>query len=326
MSFNHPSLLLIGLLLLACSGEADGDKQVETLPFGGSASGGAAPGTAGAPLGGGITAGSESGGGGGTSSSGQAAQAGSGGAANGGVSSGGEVMGGTSSGAGGAPVAKGPIDFAYWKLQLPIGSGPTSPTTISSAELLAGFSNEYFYIAEDGGQAFMDPEQGVTTSGSTRCRTELREQDPAGGDAGWPSSGTHTMTVEGKVTKMGDGSIAVGQLFNGTDSIPLAELQYTTGRKFTLFYEEAKSAGSTTDLKTSVALNTKYTFQLAMIDGKLSVSINGTQVYTRTPSSGILDNRFYFKVGNYDQSTSRGTPTTVEYSVVEAYKVDIVHQ
>jgi hypothetical protein len=315
---------LTGLLLLACSGEADGDKEVETLPLGGSDSGGAALGTAGAPLGGGITAGSDTGGG--TSSSGQAAQAGGGGAANGGVSSGGEVVGGTSSGAGGAPVAKGPIDFAYWKLQLPIGSGPTSPTTISSAELLAGFSNEYFYIAEDGGQAFMDPEQGVTTSGSTRCRTELREQDPTGGDAAWPSSGTHTMTVEGKVTKMGDGSIAVGQLFNGTDSIPLAELQYTTGRKFTLFYEEAKSAGSTTDLKTSVALNTKYTFQLAMIDGKLSVSINGKQVYTKTPSSGILDNQFYFKVGNYDQSTSRGTPTTEEYSVVEAYKVDIVHQ
>ena len=172
----------------------------------------------------------------------------------------------------------------------------------------------------------MDPEQGVTTSGSTRCRSELREQDPSGGDAAWPSAGIHTMTVEGKVVKMGDGSIAVGQLFNQTDSIPLAELQYTKGNEFALYYAEAKGAGSLHDLGTSVALGTRYTFQLAMTDGKLSISINGKQVYTRTPSSGIVDNDFYFKVGNYDQSTSRGTPTTEVYSIVEAYRVDVAHE
>jgi hypothetical protein len=36
------------------------------------------------------------------------------------------------------------IDLSIWSLQLPIGTG-TSPTTISPQQLLAGFSNDYFY-------------------------------------------------------------------------------------------------------------------------------------------------------------------------------------
>jgi hypothetical protein len=223
------------------------------------------------------------------------------------------------------PIPMGPIDFRYWVLQLPTGSG-TSPDTISSAELLAGFQNAYFYPAEGGGRAFMDPKQGVTTSGSTRCRSELREQDANGGNAAWASSGTHTLTVEGAVKKMGNGNIAVAQLFNGSDSIPLGELQYSTSHKFSLWYQEAKGSGNSTDLKTSVALGAKYTFQLAMTDGTFTIAINGKQVYSHKPSAGILDNDFYFKVGNYDQSTSGGTPNTTPYSIVEAYQIDVLHQ
>jgi hypothetical protein len=129
------------------------------------------------------------------------------------------------------------------------------------------------------------------------------------------------------VLKLGSGSVAVAQLFNGTDSIPLIELQYTTSQKFVLFYEESKGGGEpTVDLKSPVALDTRYTFQLGLSAGKLSVSINGKQVYTRTPSAGILDNKFYFKVGNYDQSSKAGTPSKTPYSIVEVYKVDLVHQ
>jgi Alginate lyase len=264
--------------------------------------------------------------GGGSSVGGTAATGGSTDPGNAGSSSlGGAAPLGGSAGAGGEPIAKGPIDFSLWALQLPTGSG-TSPTQVSSAELLAGFTNEYFYIAADGGQAYMDPPQGITTSGSTRCRTEMREQKPTGGGAAWPSTGTHSMTVEGAVTKISGGSVTIGQLFNGSDSIPLMELQYSSGHSFSLFYEESKGGGGSTDLKTNVALNTRYTFSLAMIDGKASVTINGKQVYSKTPSAGILANTFYFKFGNYDQSTSAGTPTTTPHSIVEAYKVDVVHQ
>ena len=47
------------------------------------------------------------------------------------------------------------IDLSIWSLQLPVGTG-TSPAIISPQQLLAGFSNDYFYQAADGGRVFMD--------------------------------------------------------------------------------------------------------------------------------------------------------------------------
>jgi hypothetical protein len=327
---RNPLQLLLGCLLaVACSGESGAPSGMsdETLPQGGSGAGGVGIGVSGSVA---ASAGSTNASGGSASGGMATATAGSTGASGSPAAVGGSSMGGSnevagSAGTGGQPRVPGPIDFAYWVLQLPTGSG-TSPDQISSAELLAGFSNAYFYEGDDGGQMFMDPAQGITTSGSTHCRTEMREQQPAGGAAAWVSAGTHSMTVEGKVTKLGGGSIAVGQLFNGTDSIPLIELQYTNSHKFSLLYEEAKGGGSSTDLKTTVDLNTRYTFVLAMVDGQVRVTINDKQVYTHTPSAGILANKFYFKFGNYDQSTSAGTPTTTPHSIVEVYKVDLSHE
>ena len=247
-------------------------------------------------------------------------------------------QGGTSAQGGGGPMGSSgaggggpspPIDYSIWVLQLPTGSAG-SITTISSQQLLAGFSNAYFYPAMDGGQIFMDPAMGATTSGSTRCRTEMRETNATGGQAAWSSTGTNSMTVAGQVLKVGGGSsgtVTLGQLFNGTDSIPLIEFEYSTSAKgFKAFYEEAKGAGTTIDLKTPVALNTRYSFTLALSKGVLSVGVNGKNVYTHTPSAGILAKKFYFKFGNYDQTTSAGTAGTTPYTVVEAYDVSVVHQ
>jgi len=72
----------------------------------------------------------------------------------------------------------------------------------------------------------MDPATGITTSGSAHPRTELRESVP------WQarclvSLGDQHMTVTGKVLK-GSG-VTIAQIFNGGDSITLAELQYSGG-------------------------------------------------------------------------------------------------
>lgn len=328
---HNPAQLLVGcLLLVACAGGAGGASDTDNtiLPSGGSASSAGTTSSAGTAT---ETAGS-SGAGSASTSAGTTSDAGS----SAGIGGNAEPQGGTGAGgnaaetagtggSGGAPYVPGPIDFRYWLLQLPTGSG-TSPDQIKPAELIAGYTSAYFYEADDGGYMFMDPAQGITTSGSTRCRSEMREQKLEGGGAAWLSAGTHSMTVEGKVVKLGGGSIAVGQLFNGTDSIPLCELQYTNSQKFSLLYEEQKGGSTSTDLKTPVALNTRYTFALSMVEGELRVSINGKQVYSKRPSAGILDNNFYFKFGNYDQSTSAGTPSTTPHSIVEVYKVELVHE
>jgi hypothetical protein len=217
------------------------------------------------------------------------------------------------------------IDYSVWVLQLPIGSG-TSPTQVSSASLAGGFSNAYFYPAPDGGQIFMDPVSGITTPGSSHCRTEMRETTARGGEAAWPSSGTNTMTVSGKVIQAGTGAVTIGQLFIQNDSIPLCELEYSSGRGgFQILYEEASNSGQTINLNTPIALNTKYTYTLAMTNGVFTINVNGRVVYTRTPSAATLGKQFYFKVGNYDQSTTAGAISTTPRSVVEVYGVDVVH-
>jgi hypothetical protein len=196
--------------------------------------------------------------------------------------------------------------------------------------LVAGYSDAYFHIAADGGQAFVDSQTGITTSGSTHCRTELREMTSSGAQAAWAPSGTNTMDVAGQVTLLGGGSsgkVTVGQVFNSNDSIPLCELTYSASvGGFVLLYEEAKGAATTVDLQTPVALNTPYSFQLSLTNGVLTVSINGTQVYSHTPSSSILSKKFYFKCGNYDQTTSSGAVTTTPYTIVENYSINVVHE
>jgi hypothetical protein len=221
------------------------------------------------------------------------------------------------------------IDLSIWSLQLPIGTG-TSPTTISPQQLLAGFSNDYFYQAADGGQVFMDPATGVTTSGSLHCRTELREMTAAGGAAAWAATGTNTMAVSGRAVQVGGGSsghTTVAQVFNSDDSIPLCELEYANSLGgFELLYEEASGAGTYVDLKTPVALGSEYAYTLSLSNGVLTVSINGNDVYTHTPSATILAKTFYFKCGNYDQTATVGAISTTPYSVVENYGIAVVHR
>ena len=175
----------------------------------------------------------------------------------------------------------------------------------------------------------MDTQTGITTPGSTHCRTELREMTSSGAHAAWAPSGTNTMDVTGQVTLLGGGSsgkVTVSRVYNSNDSIPLGELQYSASvGGFILHYEEAKDAGTDIDLQTPVALNTPYSFQLSLTNGVLTVSINGTQVYSHTPSSSILANEFYFKCGNYDQTTTAGEVTTTPYTIVEIYSINVVH-
>jgi Alginate lyase len=326
---SHPSQLLGAcFVLVACSGAAGVDGGTPGNSAGASgATGTAGQSAAGSTTAGGPseTAGSPSANGGTTTLGGAAGTAGDG-------ERGGDVTAsGTGGGAGTAGKGPGnaPIDYSVWQLQLPIGSG-TSPTTVSSAELLAGFSNEYFYVAPDGGQMFMDPATGVTTSGSQHCRTEMRELTAAGAQAAWALSGTNTLTVEGKVTLVGGGSkgnVTVAQVFNGSGSAPLCELEYSVSKGgFQLLYEEAKGNGTTVDLKTPVALSARYAFVLSLSQGVLDVSINGKQVYEHTPSASLAANQFYFKFGNYDQSAAAGAISTTPYTIVEAYSAKIVHE
>jgi hypothetical protein len=176
----------------------------------------------------------------------------------------------------------------------------------------------------------MDPATGIATSGSQHCRTELREMTPGGQAAAWSSAGTNTMTVSGRIVQLGGGAtghVTLGQVFNGTDSIPLCELEYAAKLGgFQVLYEEGKGAGTTTDLKTAVALGAPYTFTLSLSNGALTVAVDGKAVYTKTPSAAVAAKTFYFKAGNYDQTAAAGPISTTPYTVVEVDALDVVHR
>jgi hypothetical protein len=173
---------------------------------------------------------------------------------------------------------------------------------------------------------FMDPDTGITTSGSQHCRTEMREATPTGSEAAWSASAVNRMTVDGQIVK-GGSVITIGQVLNGTDSIPLLELQFSSSRAgFQAIYEESKGGGTSIDLKTPWKVGDRYQYTLEFSQNQLSVSINGKQVYTHQPSSGTLAKMFYFKFGNYDQNSSAGPISTTVHSIVEAYSASVVHQ
>src|SRR5277367_4361155 len=61
------------------------------------------------------------------------------------------------------------FDLSHYYLQLPVdSSGGTTGTSasVTTAQLLAGFTNAYFYTGPDGAMVFWAPEDGATTSGS----------------------------------------------------------------------------------------------------------------------------------------------------------------
>ncbi len=217
-----------------------------------------------------------------------------------------------------------------WSLELPSGSGNT-PKTISPASIAAGYADSpYYYKGADGGQIFMNPQHGTTWAQSLHPRTEMREYFASGAAAAWSPGGTNSMTVTGRVIKVGGGSsgdVTVAQVFNGTQGITLAELQYSSGAGgFKLFYEEARGQGSSVDLHAPIALGKTYTFALALSANKLSVTVNGKVVYTHAPSSSTLKNQFFFKFGAYDQTATAGTLTSAVYTQLENYAVTVVHK
>lgn len=219
------------------------------------------------------------------------------------------------------------LSYSNWQLQLPIGSG-TTPTSISPSKLAAGYSlSPYFYKASDGGQIFMDPQKGVTTSGSKHPRTEMRESTSSGAQAAWSSSKTNTLKVDMKVNKVGNGgNVCIGQVFNGSDKITLIELQYSGSGRLKVFYEEAKGQGeSPKDTGISVPLGTRFTYELGYSQNNVTVKINGKQVYSRKPSSKVSGNKFYFKVGAYDQTATAGTPTKTVYTQLAVYSTSLTH-
>jgi hypothetical protein len=216
------------------------------------------------------------------------------------------------------------FDMSIWSLQLPTGSG-TSPTTIINTALAAGYTSTYFQTdTTSGALDFYTPEANgcIHTSGSTSCRSELREVTPAGVDAAWPDTGSNTLSGDLVVTKVaGDPKgVVFGQIHfaSAVSSKPLIELFYGAKGDINAGVEQSLGGGNEklTSLGT-VPVGTRFTYVIDLSNNVLTVTINGKA--TKIPNPFASNLTYYFKAGAYGQGTAPGDN-------VSFYGINVVHK
>jgi hypothetical protein len=220
----------------------------------------------------------------------------------------------------------GNFNLAVWSLQLPIGS-TDAPTTIAPAQLKGanGYTNpSYFWTDKnDGSMTFWDPEAGVHTPNSNYARSELREMNSDGSAADWALSGTHKLSARLRIVSVTK-SVCVGQIHVGTggsSTKPLVELYYAPNGDITLGTENSTDGGQTRHPVGNVPLGTQWNYVIAVIGGKISLTVNGTTTTYPIPSSFNAYHQ-YFKAGDYNQSASDSTSNGAK---VKFYSLTVSH-
>jgi hypothetical protein len=220
----------------------------------------------------------------------------------------------------------GNFNLSVWSLQLPIGS-PGSPTTIQPAQLkgASGYSNPAYFWTDknDGSMTFWDPEAGVTTPNSNYARSELREMNSNGSAADWALSGTHKLSATLRIVSVTK-NVCVGQIHlgsGGSSTKPLLELYYAPNGNITLGTENSPTGGQTLHPVGHVALGTQWSYVIAIVGGKINLTINGTTTTYSIPSSFNAYHQ-YFKAGDYNQSSSSSTSNGAK---VKFYALTVSH-
>jgi Alginate lyase/F5/8 type C domain len=229
------------------------------------------------------------------------------------------TAGGTGGGTGQVPADV--LNLTNWKETLPTGSSG-SPTEIKQPALATYSNAPYFTVTSSGAAVqFRAPVNGVTTSGSSYPRSELREMTNNGVDnASWSStSGTHTLAVREAFTHLpNDKPQVVGaQIHDANDDVTVFRLEGSS-----LYITN----GDTTHYKlvtSSYQLGTVFEAKFVVSGGQIKAYYNGTLV-TTLGYSGSGD---YFKTGAYTQAncTNSAPCDSSNYGEVDVYSVTVTH-
>src|SRR5690348_7094655 len=164
------------------------------------------------------------------------------------------------------------MDAADWYLTLPTGS-KGKPDTVQPAQL-ADYSSKWFHATpEKDGIVFTANAGGVTTSGSSYPRTELREMNGSKLAAWSNTRGTHTLTVRQAVTALpaAKPEVVTAQIHDSEDDVMEVRL------------ESGKLIASYNDGRTDVTLDPKYTvgtpydLTITASGGRIRVAYNGAK-------------------------------------------------
>ena len=208
------------------------------------------------------------------------------------------------------------LDASDWYLTLPTGS-KGKPDTVQPPAL-ADYSSKWFHANSDkDGIVFTANAGGVTTSGSSYPRTELREMTGSKLAAWSNTQGTHTLTVRQAVTALPPAKpeVVTAQIHDSEDDVMEVRL------------ESGKLIASYNDGRTDVTLDpryrlgTPYDLTITAASGRIRVYYNGAKkLDIAKRGSG-----WYFKSGSYVQSnTSKGDKASA-VGVVVIYKIDAKH-
>jgi hypothetical protein len=217
----------------------------------------------------------------------------------------------------------GNFDLSHWKLTLP----DALASEISPALLMAGATNASFFTGADGAMVFSCPVTGGATSGSGYPRCELREMfDPSDDNVNWPGYGRHVLDARCKVTQIPSSrKTIIGQIHSYTGNArPLVKLQFNNGKVEALVKTSPNSDSDTHVSFVTVGLGELITYQIKLVDGLLSMTVNGTNKSVNVFESDAAwrDQKFYFKAGNYCQDNAG--PTN-EGAMVWFYELSVEH-
>lgn len=222
-------------------------------------------------------------------------------------------------GGGGCQYPADVLDLTNWYIGLPIGEAE-SPTNVEQPELDSYKIDPWFVPTADcDGVQFRAAVNGVTTSGSSYPRSELREMRGAE-KASWSStSGTHTMVIrEAIMTLPADKPhVVAGQIHDSSDDVSVFRLE---GRNLYI------TNGDTTHHKlvtSNYVLGTPFEAKFVVTGGKIKAYYNGVLQTTITKSfSGG-----YFKAGAYTQANCGNSDpcSSANYGQVEIYDLTVTH-
>ena len=208
------------------------------------------------------------------------------------------------------------LDFHLWELQEPRGTTQRDPRIISPSQLSdgSGYADRYFFFdAHDGSWNFLVPQTGSTTRHSQHVRCELRQMTIQGAPAAWKLTNAPSLQLSGMVVKLGGGPhghTTIAQIFDATLGKPLGEVEFkSTGPaghgQLVLFFRQ--NDGAHFYLLAHAYRNQRYTLSLRIEQNTLVVGAEKT-LKTFAIDPVFANDRFYYKAGNYDQTTHRGPP------------------
>jgi len=224
-------------------------------------------------------------------------------------------------------------DLGYWKLTTPIDSNnDDKPDEVKQPALKTLDGKDYF--DRQGGPSIMFRARvdGVTTSGSSFPRSELREmtQDGQYNRAAWTSNcGTHRMTITQEITAQPNranpvdpvvaGQIHDGGVDGGHGDVVMIRLEGTR-----LFVEGDGNDHGTLD--SSYTLGERFTVVVTADSNGIDVSYSNSDSSTTATINNIQpqvnNEQWFFKAGCYTQAnTSNGTG----YGEVVIYNLNVEH-